>query len=245
MLTESLIQEASPIINRIGGAFYFTPETLGRGRELGLNGLQFYFIGRGGVLGDVDWPVVVSAFGYFAPPMVDKFWNSAQSVMRPRDGGREFLECSRAFGRLHLRELDGLDEFCAAADQVVRSIDPIGLHLFAAVNCEPYAEDLPARAMQYLTVLREHRGSAHLLALVAAGLDPKMADVINSAENYKIHGWAQDELPVPTQKDHDLMYQAHQLTNQLVSQPFSILQDGDQHAFLAGLRAIDAAVPNA
>lgn len=243
MLTETLIQEASPIINRIGGAFYFTPETLGRGRELGLNGLQFYFIGRGGVLGDVEWPVVASAFGYFSPTMVHKFWNSAQAVITPREGGRAFLECSREFGRQHLSQIDGLDEFCAAAEQVTNAIDPIGLPLFAAVNCEPFAVDLPARAMQHLTVLREHRGSAHLLALVAAGLDPRVADVINGSDNYTFHGWDQAEQPIPTQKDQDLMYQAHQLTNQLVSVPFSVLDDEGQQAFLVGLRAIDAAVP--
>ncbi|MDO8731029.1 MAG: hypothetical protein Q7L55_00400 [Actinomycetota bacterium] len=243
MLTETLIQEASPIINRIGGAFYFTPETLGRGRELGLNGLQFYFIGRGGVLGDVEWPVVVSAFGYFSPTMVNKFWNSAQEVLPPREGGRAFLECSREFGRLHLTQIESLDSFCAAAEQITKAIDPFSLPLYAAVSCEPFAEDLPARAMQYLTILREHRGSAHLLALVAVGLDPRVADVINSAENYKIHGWAQADLPVPTPKDLDLMYQAHQLTNQLVSTPFSVLDDEGQLAFITGLRAIEEAVP--
>ena len=243
MQTETLIQEASPIINRIGGAFYFTPESLGRGRELGLNGLQFYFIGRGGVLGDVESPVVVSAFGYFSPTMVHKFWNSAKAIIAPREGGRVFMECSREFGRLHLSEVDGLEEFCAAAEQIITAIDPIGLPLYAAVSCEPFAEDLPARAMQYLTILREHRGSAHLLAIVAAGLDPRVADVIQGSENYKIHGWSQDELPVPTQKDQDLMYQAHQLTNQLVSTPFSVLDEANQQAFISGLRAIALAVP--
>lgn len=243
MRTETLIQEASPIINRVGGAFYFTPETLGRGRELGMNGLQLYFIGRGGVLGDVEWPVVVSAFGYFSPRIVSKFWVSAQEHIGPRAGGREFLECSRAFGRLHLSEIEGLDGFCSAADKVIAAIDPIGLPLYAAVSCEALPDDLPARAMQQLTVLREHRGSAHLLAIVAAGLDPRVADVINSAENYKIHGWDPDELPTPTTKDLDLMYQAHQLTNRLVSEPFSVLSDDEQLQLLVPLRAIDAAVP--
>ena len=245
MQTQTLIQEASPIVNRIGGAFYFTPETLARGRELGLNGLQFYFIGRGGVLGNVEWPVVVSAFGYFSPRMVSKFWGSAQEHLAPRDGGRAFLECSREFGRQHLGDIDGLPGFCAAAEQVLAAIDPIGLPLFAAVNCEPYPDDLPARAMQQLTVLREHRGSAHLLALIATGLDPLVADVINSADNYTIHGWDQDQLPVPTQEDIDLMHQAHRLTDELVGRAFSVLDEQGQQALLLGLRGIAAAVPAA
>ena len=51
----------------IGASFYFDPDTLARGKELGLDGFRFYVLGRGGVLGDVEPDVVRSAFGYFHP----------------------------------------------------------------------------------------------------------------------------------------------------------------------------------
>ena len=44
-----------------------------------------------------------------------------------------------------MSKVSGLEEFCAAASEVTHAINPIGLPLFAAVNCEPYADDLPAR----------------------------------------------------------------------------------------------------
>jgi hypothetical protein len=47
--------------------------------------MQWYFVGRGGVLGDVEAPVVQSAFGYFAPAVVAKMWNGAREKIAPRD----------------------------------------------------------------------------------------------------------------------------------------------------------------
>ena len=70
----TLVREISDPINTIGSAFYFHPDTLTRGKELGLDGFRFYFLGRGGVLGDVEPAVVVSAYGYFSTPLVTKIW---------------------------------------------------------------------------------------------------------------------------------------------------------------------------
>ena len=53
-----LINEASPIIAGIGGAFYFDEATVYRGKALGLDGFRFYMLGRCGVLGDVEAEVV-------------------------------------------------------------------------------------------------------------------------------------------------------------------------------------------
>ncbi len=78
MTPTELVQAACPKIASLGAAFYFNPETVAKGKELGLDGFRFYFLGRGGVLGDVEARVVRSAFGYFAPELVDKMWNSSR-----------------------------------------------------------------------------------------------------------------------------------------------------------------------
>ena len=83
MTPEELIAAASPKIRDVGSAFYFAPETLAKGKELGLDGLRFYMIGRGGVLGDVEPAVVGSAFGYFAPALIEKTWTSAREKVAP------------------------------------------------------------------------------------------------------------------------------------------------------------------
>ena len=86
MTPEELVAATSAQINSLGAIYYFHPDTIAHGKEaLGLDGMRFYFIGRAGVLGDVEAPVVTAAFGYFAPAVVAKMWNSSKEKVAPRD----------------------------------------------------------------------------------------------------------------------------------------------------------------
>src|SRR5271163_903437 len=140
-----LVSATSPAIALRGSAFYFSPPTLERGKALGLDGFRFYFLGRGGVLGDVEWPVVYSAFGYFKPSVVEKMWDSGRQKVSPREAGRVHYEACANYGRAHLGEVKGLGEFCEAATTVVEAADAAGLTLFAALSAEPMAPDVAGR----------------------------------------------------------------------------------------------------
>ena len=70
MTNDEFVSTACPIISVCGSAFYFAPSTLAIGADLGLDGVGFYVMGRGGVLGDVEPRVVSAAFGYFNPALV-------------------------------------------------------------------------------------------------------------------------------------------------------------------------------
>jgi hypothetical protein len=96
-------------------AFYFTPATRERGAALGLDPLQTYVVGRGGVLGDVEASVVASAFGYFNPAFLAGVWNAGTAACAPRAAGRMFWEASAEHGRARLAEVPGLAAFVAAA----------------------------------------------------------------------------------------------------------------------------------
>ena len=72
-----VMQATAGKLGDIGAAFYFAPETLQQGKEVGLDGFRFYFLGRGGVLGDVEAGVIRAAFGYFEPGLVEKIWSKA------------------------------------------------------------------------------------------------------------------------------------------------------------------------
>ena len=89
-----------PTIGSLGSGFYFSPETLAVGKEMGLDGLRWYILGRGGVLGNVEAPVVSAAFGYFNPSLIDKMWNSARAVIEPRTAGARYHLCAAEHGRL-------------------------------------------------------------------------------------------------------------------------------------------------
>lgn len=242
MTNEELVAAACPLIGSLGAAFYFTPETLARGKELGLDGFRFYFLGRGGVLGDVEAPVVQSAFGYFAPGVVAKIWDSAKAVVTPRQAGRAYAEASAEFGRARFAGLPGLEAFCEAAETVRDATHPAGLALFAALAAEPLADDPPARAMQLVTVLRELRGSTHLVAVVASGLSPKMAHFLRRPDDFATFGYGEDEVPTVTDDDRSDLARADALTDQLVGRSFAVLGEEGRSSLLDGLRRMSGAV---
>jgi hypothetical protein len=235
-----LVAEACPKIGSLGSAFYFDPDTLARGKELGLDGFRFYFLGRGGVLGDVEAPVVQSAFGYFAPATVDKIWNSARQRMSPRDAGRENLESARELGRKRLTGIEGLEAFCAAARAVDEAADPAALALYAGISAEPLCDDPPGQAMQLTATLREYRGSAHLAAVRASGLEPAVAHAIKRPDDVVSFGWTE---PIEiTEDDRAKHVAAEALTDQMVVGAFAALDAEGAGHLSAGLRAIEQAL---
>jgi hypothetical protein len=241
MTPEETVANACPKIRDLGPAFYFAPETLARGKALGLDGLRFYLIGRGGVLGDVEAPVVGSAFGYFAPALIEKMWTSASEKIAPRTAGHEYMQCGAEFGRSHFADLD-LDAFCAAAGAVNDAADPIGLALYSGIRCEPLADDSPARAMQLLTVLREFRGSAHLVAIRASGLDAKTAHYIRRPNDVGMFGWGDGDAPSITDAEIAKLAAADELTDRLVLPAYSVLDEAGRDALVNGLDRIAAAL---
>ena len=240
LTTEELVARASPLIGSIGGAFYFHPDTVARGRELELGGLRFYFLGRGGVLGDVEPGVITSAFGYFEPGLVAKLWTSATEKLAPREAGREYLECARAFARTHFGRLDGLDAYCRAAEAVNDATDATSLALYAGLDAEPLCDDVAGRAMQLTMLLREYRGSAHLAAVRCCGLAPAVAHAIKRPDDVATFGY--DAPPPITDADRAAHARAETLTDEMVSDAFAVLDATGGADLLAGLEAMTTAL---
>lgn len=236
--TRALLDEGCPIIARAGAAFYFTPETIQRAKALGIDGYRFYFLGRGGVLGDVEAPVVASAFGYFEPGLLAHMWNTAREKLAPRDAGRAHLECAHEMGRVRLAGVEGLDAFCDAAAAVVSAAEPAGLALFAGMLAEPMPDDDPARAMHLLVVLRELRGSAHLLAVRASGLSPKVAHYLKRPDDFALFGWKETDAPAVGDDERARLASAEVLTDELVAPAYAVLDDSARAGLLGGLRQI-------
>lgn len=240
MTPEELIAEVSPPLYGLGAGFYFAPATLARGKELGLDGFRFYFAGRGGVLGDVEPAVVGSAFGYFHPALVEKIWSSAVAKVPPRDAARSYNEACREHGRATLAAVDGLGGFCDAAATVIGSTHNAGLALYAGWAAEPLPDDLPGRAMQLAAVLRELRGSVHLLAVVTKGLTPEKAHFMKRPDDYANFGYAEDA-PDITAADRAAHVAAEQLTDELMVAHYAVLDDAGRDALAAGVASMQAA----
>lgn len=237
-----LVRQACPIINDTGWAYYFTPETQAKGAELGLKGPMFYFAGRGGVLGDCDADVVAAAFGYFNPAVIRRAWESATAIRPAREIGRAHFECCADLGRQKLGGVANLAAFVEAADAVNRAADPDGLALYAAFKAEPLASDLPGRAMQLVAILREFRGSAHLIAVRASGLTSKQAHFSKRPNDVAMFGWTPEDAPVLDDDVANRMKAAEDLTDHIVLPAYSVLDARGAQALLDGARAIKAAV---
>jgi len=239
MTAAEIISATSPAVHSMGSAYYFTPETTARGKELGLDGFRFYFLGRGGVLGDVESPVIVSAFGYFAPQVVKTMWESGRAVIAPREAARAHLDCAHRFGREHFAEVGGLEDFCRAAESVIAAADPAGLALFAGYSAEPLPDDVAARAMHLTVVLRELRGSAHLLALVASGVSPKLAHYMHRPGEFTMFGWSEDEIPDVGDEDRRAYAAAGELTDRLLARTYDV---PGASALVDGVERLEAAL---
>ena len=241
MTPEALVAAACPKINALGPAFYFTPETRTVGKDFGLDGFRFYFLGRGGVLGDTSARVVHSAFGYFHPDLVTRLWDSGAEKVAPKTAALAFTEACADHGRSKLASSLDLEEFCTAAQAVVEAADPDGLALFAGILGQPLAADAPARAAQLIAVLREFRGSAHLIAVRAAGLATSTAHFIKRPDDAETFGWPKDSAATVTDADRVKLDAAEAITDALVTPAFAVLDEAGQAALLAGLAAVEAA----
>jgi len=235
-----VMQATAGKLGDIGAAFYFAPDTLQRGKDAGLDGFRFYFLGRGGVLGDVEAGVVRAAFGYFEPGLVEKIWNSAKEVMAPRDAARLYIACAHDLGRAAFAGIDGLDGFLDAASTVIGAVEGASLPLFEAVRCEPVPADAAAAAMHQAMVLRELRGSVHLLALTACGLETRHAHGIKRPEAVKMFGY-EAEIEV-TEGDRAKWLRAEELTDEILTPAYDHLSAGQAAALVAATDAMHAAI---
>jgi hypothetical protein len=240
METIDLIQSVSSATNTFGSAFYFDPATLAKGKEQGLDGFRFYVLGRGGVLGDVEPAVVTSAFAYFHPATIDKIWTSAKEKLAPRAAAALYNECCAELGRAKLADVDGLDGYIEAAEAVVAATEVAGLSLFAGWAAEPRVEDAPGHAMQLLALLRELRGSVHIVALVASGVSASVAHAIKRPGDVATFGW--DPAPEIGPGDPAKYEAAEALTDQLLVGSYGGLNDEQAQALVAGTEAMAAAL---
>lgn len=225
----------------IGASFYFAPESIARGKELGLDGFRFYVLGRGGVLGDVEAAVVRSAFGYFHPAVIERMWTSAAAVLAPRQAAREYLACAHEYGRRRFANLSGLEAYVDGAATVIGNVEGVSMPLFAGVRAEPVPADAPAAAMHQAMVLREMRGSAHLLALTSLGLASHIAHAIRRPGDLELFGW-KDDAPQPTDDDRAAWDRAEAITDDVLLQGFAALTADQAAALVAGTEAMYAAL---
>jgi Helix-turn-helix family len=179
-------------VGLLGGWFMASRSTYAYGSELGFEGMTFYYLGRGGAMGDVRPEVVASAMTFFPSPLVETMWQAGKAVMSPQAALEAFSEACWRWGRKRFCAVTGLERTTQLLARVADSADAASLPLFAGWRAAPRPADLPALASHLLQVLREHRGGVHGLAVLASGLTPLEACAASATDFYQPQsvGWA-------------------------------------------------------
>jgi hypothetical protein len=223
----------------VGGAFMLTPATTERGDAIGLDFGEFYALGRGGVLGDVDADVVVATFGYFSRDLVQRFWNGAKEKVAPPDAALAYADACRTWGREHLASVPAVDELAGLLERTAAAASPVGAPLFGGWRAVPLPDDAPGRMMQLMHVLRELRGGLHLDAVLAAGLTPHEALTINEPGQVQLFGWAE---PAPdVESKRAILTTANETTDRMIAHAFEALTDDERSRLADATASVTAA----
>jgi hypothetical protein len=209
------------------------------GRALGYPGWPFYLAGRAGVLGPASAPIVAAALAFFPLPFICAQWEIALAAGPITQAVDAYAESCRRWGREHLDGVRGLGRLCDLAAKVIDGAGRAGRPVFAGwaeVALPDGANDDPGRAAQLLHVLRELRGGAHVLAVLAAGLHPLTAVLIDpdsGAAGARYFRWP-PPYPTPTRDDRRRWAEAQRNTDVLVAGDLAVL-DPDETTELVDL----------
>jgi hypothetical protein len=240
MDTLELSQLTADPIQVVGLSFYFDPGTNERAKEHGLHRLQFYGLGRGGVLGDVDRTTVDRAFTFFDPGVYDFLWDSAREKADPVETASAHVQAAyefadRTFGAV---PVDLLARYAAAAHTVINSLD-VGQHLLVdGYRQYPVPENAVHAAYLGAILMRELRGGVHIVAVRSVGLSAREACYLQSPDVFKMHGYKDDDVPVVTEEHHKLKVEAEERTNTMMAECFSVLSDQERHDLCDGALAM-------
>ena len=223
-------------IQILGMSFYFDELTKVRGKEHGINVVEFYGLGRAGVLGDVDTSIVVDAFTFFDPSLIDYFWTSAKTKADPVSTASAHLDAAYEFAD---RTFGGVDAgllalFSDAARQVIEA-QPLGVCLLVDGYRQFPAPSDPVHGAYLGTILlRELRGGLHIRAVADAELDIVAACYLQGPEVFALHGYKEDAAPVVTEELREKKRRAEELTNAAMAAAFAALTDEQRDSLAEG-----------
>jgi hypothetical protein len=222
-------------IGSIGSRFMFDPTTYSDAAEFGYNGLDFYFAGRAGVLGDVAADVASAALGFFDVDTVRTLWDQGCAVAGASVAAERFGAACAKWGRDHFGGGVDYDELNRLAALVIAAAPAAGFPLFAGWRSVPLAADAKGAACQQLNTLRELRGGAHLVAVLAAGVTPFEAVLAKGGvANAQLFGYPEPypDVAEVTARTTDALAVAETTTDHLVAPALAVLDEPDRDRFV-------------
>ncbi|WP_327327274.1 hypothetical protein OG735_35715 [Streptomyces sp. NBC_01210] len=173
-------------LNPMHSTVYFSPDFTKELAQLGVEDASAaYFAGRGAAMGAVGPGAVAAAFYNFNHELIARHlpavWDTAtpEAVLEAR-----LRAVDSTLRRLLGDEVVASKELAEAAELALRAAEAGTRHarpLYAAHADLPVPEEPHLAYWHAATLLREHRGDAHLVALLSAELDPVEALVSHTA----------------------------------------------------------------
>jgi Helix-turn-helix family len=161
---------------------YFAPESRAAFDGLGYRGFWMgYFAGRSAPLGAVPTDVVTALFYNFAPSRVARALPDAWGIAPPEAALRARQDSAVAALRRYGLTDDGVHRAAELTAKAARSAPLDGRPLFAANAALPWPTEPLAELWHAVTLLREHRGDAHVAVLAASGLSGRECNVLHAA----------------------------------------------------------------
>lgn len=229
---------AKAMVGDLGGNWMMSDAEEQATVAAGMVDWQLYFLGRHGVLGDVDADVVVASAFVFPADHLRREWEAARALMTPTEALDRYLGVCHQWGSDKLADFADVERLADLGQKVIDSSDVLGLPLFAGWRAVPSPASGPQRCAQVLQVLREHRGACHGVALAALQLDPLLAILVNQGgeENAKEYGWL-PPFPEVTDTDRALRERVEELTDSLAAVAYDGLSESEQAELLVLLQA--------
>lgn len=217
-------------IQVLGSSFYFDSLTRARAKELGVNVYEFYGLGRGGALGDVDTQVVYETFAFFHPSVIDFLWTNAKVKADPVAMATSHLEAAYAFADRTFGEVEGplLAHFATLARRVVDAQAPGACPLVDGYKRAAEPSDPVHGAYLGTILLRELRGGLHIHAVAEVELDPVAACYLQDPTVFALHGYPEEDAPAVTEELEIKKFHAEELTNAAMAKCFDILSESQR-----------------
>jgi hypothetical protein len=242
---------------------YFAPEARAALDGLGYRGFWMgYFAARSAPLGRVPAEVVTATFYNFAPERVAKAMTGAWAVAGPDSA--LLARHESAVAALRRYGVDDCESVRTAAELAGRAAKHAGVDgrpLFAANRALPWPDEPVLALWHALTLLREHRGDAHVAVLIAEGISGRESNVLQTAagrvpreymmraRDYDDDSWREHEIALAargllddegalTASGTDLKNHIESSTDRLALRALDALDDDDVEKLFAALTPI-------
>ncbi len=182
-------------VGELGARFYFDASTRARAKELGLRSVEYYGLGRAGVMGDVSPAEVESVFAFFSPSAIEAMYTIPSARLAASEAARHYLASADDYAERTFATVssDVLENVAGACARVAGAV-PKGLYRLVDgyVGAAP-ATSAPARAYRGVIIVRELRGGVHALAAADAGLASADAAYVENPDLFQLHGFVEED----------------------------------------------------